>query len=96
VLIPGGLLLIYGPFKRHGKPTTESNAQFDHSLRLQNPKWGYRCAQRPQRTRRELALQLLGGLCVAVVNVRSTTYTKGAQVNGACTFTALADVPTPV
>lgn len=43
VLRPGGLLLVYGPFKVDGKCTTESNASFDMSLRQQNPEWGYRC-----------------------------------------------------
>lgn len=44
VLRPGGLMLVYGPFKRDGQCTTESNASFDRSLRSQNPEWGYRCA----------------------------------------------------
>jgi hypothetical protein len=38
----GGLLLVYGPFKKDGKCTTSSNAQFDASLKSQNPEWGYR------------------------------------------------------
>jgi hypothetical protein len=42
VLRVGGLLLVYGPFKKDGKCTTDSNAVFDVSLRSQNPEWGYR------------------------------------------------------
>jgi SAM-dependent methyltransferase len=42
VLAPGGMLCIYGPFKRGGQFTTASNAQFDASLRAQAPHMGLR------------------------------------------------------
>ena len=35
-------LMLYGPFFRKEKPTSESNLSFDHSLKLQNPLWGIR------------------------------------------------------
>lgn len=35
-------LVLYGPFKRGGRHTADSNAAFDHSLRQQNPEWGVR------------------------------------------------------
>jgi len=38
----GGLLLLYGPFKRNGKHIAISNAVFDASLRERNPDWGVR------------------------------------------------------
>ena len=38
----GGLLLLYGPFKRDGKHTAVSNAVFDTNLRNGNPDWGVR------------------------------------------------------
>lgn len=41
-LRPGGQLLVYGPFAVDGRPTTDSNAAFDRSLRAQNPAWGLR------------------------------------------------------
>jgi len=37
-----GLLFLYGPFKRGGRHTTESNEAFDASLRQGNPEWGVR------------------------------------------------------
>jgi SAM-dependent methyltransferase len=41
-LKPGGRLCLYGPYKRAGSHTAPSNADFDRSLRSQNPEWGVR------------------------------------------------------
>jgi SAM-dependent methyltransferase len=37
-----GMLYLYGPFKRDGRHTAPSNAQFDDYLRAQDPTWGVR------------------------------------------------------
>jgi Protein of unknown function (DUF938) len=37
-----GILYLYGPFKQGGIHTAPSNADFDQSLRSQNPAWGIR------------------------------------------------------
>lgn len=42
LLRPDGLLYLYGPFKRDGQHTADSNARFDAQLRAQNPEWGVR------------------------------------------------------
>jgi cyclopropane fatty-acyl-phospholipid synthase-like methyltransferase len=42
ILPRGGLLYLYGPYKRGGVHTAPSNADFDASLRMQNPDWGVR------------------------------------------------------
>ena len=42
VLPVDGLLYLYGPYRREGKHTSPSNAQFDAELREQNPLWGVR------------------------------------------------------
>jgi SAM-dependent methyltransferase len=42
VLKPGGLLFLYGPYRRDGAHTADSNAAFDRSLRERNPAWGIR------------------------------------------------------
>lgn len=38
----GAPLILYGPFKRHGRHTAPSNEQFDASLRARNSDWGVR------------------------------------------------------
>ena len=43
VLPPGGPLILYGPYRRHGQHTAPSNAAFDESLRRRDPAWGVRC-----------------------------------------------------
>ncbi|NES97061.1 MAG: DUF938 domain-containing protein [Desertifilum sp. SIO1I2] len=42
ILPSGGILYLYGPFKRGGRHTAPSNEQFDQSLQAQNPEWGVR------------------------------------------------------
>lgn len=43
VLPPGGLLFLYGPFKREGRHTAPSNEAFDRDfLKARNPAWGVR------------------------------------------------------
>lgn len=42
ILPSGGVLYLYGPFKRGGAHTAPSNTEFDASLRAQNPAWGVR------------------------------------------------------
>jgi len=42
VLSPGGLLYLYGPYRRDGAHTAPSNAAFDVDLRSRNADWGIR------------------------------------------------------
>jgi SAM-dependent methyltransferase len=42
-LLPAaGVLFLYGPFKREGRHTADSNARFDERLRAEDPRWGVR------------------------------------------------------
>ncbi|GAB2781951.1 DUF938 domain-containing protein [Halomonas shantousis] len=41
-LAPGGVLVLYGPFKRAGVHGAPSNAAFDVELRRRDPAWGVR------------------------------------------------------
>ena len=38
----GGVVMLYGPFKRDGVHTAPSNAAFDEQLRSQDSAWGVR------------------------------------------------------
>lgn len=42
LLKPTGMLLMYGPFRFHGKFTADSNAAFDAGLRARDEAWGVR------------------------------------------------------
>nr|WP_298373107.1 DUF938 domain-containing protein [uncultured Halomonas sp.] len=42
ILEEGGVLYLYGPFKRDGQHTAASNAAFDVDLRRRDPRWGVR------------------------------------------------------
>ena len=41
-LAPGGLLLLYGPFKRGGELTSDGDVRFDADLRAADPAIGYK------------------------------------------------------
>lgn len=42
VLAPGAPLILYGPYRRAGMPTADSNEAFDQSLKSRDPRWGLR------------------------------------------------------
>lgn len=42
ILPAGGLLYLYGPFRRNGEHTAPSNAVFDAALKARSPTWGVR------------------------------------------------------
>lgn len=58
-LLPaGGVLYLYGPYRRDGRDTAPSNAAFDADLRLRNPEWGVRNLEDVQREAADSGLLL--------------------------------------
>ncbi|QDF67365.1 DUF938 domain-containing protein [Shewanella sp. SNU WT4] len=53
-----GQLLIYGPFKRHGAHTCESNQQFDQFLQRRDPSSGVRCLDEVSQLAQSYGLML--------------------------------------
>ncbi|WND04110.1 DUF938 domain-containing protein [Temperatibacter marinus] len=45
LLESGGQLYLYGPYKRGGEHTSQSNVQFDRNLKSSNPEWGVRAME---------------------------------------------------
>lgn len=57
-LLPGGQLILYGPFIVAGQPTAASNLAFDADLRARNPLWGLRERSAVQRAAQDHGLVL--------------------------------------
>lgn len=55
----GGMLFLYGPFKRGGRHTAESNEAFDAKLRQGNPEWGVRDVEALDELARGAGLSLV-------------------------------------
>ncbi len=45
LLPPGGMLVLYGAYRRQHRPMEPGNAAFDADLRRRNPKWGLRTVE---------------------------------------------------
>lgn len=59
VLMPGGILCIYGPFRYNGEYTSRSNESFDRMLRDRDPQSGIRDFEYVNGLAREHGLSLL-------------------------------------
>ena len=58
VLADGGILYMYGPYRRFGGHTAPSNAAFDERLRMQDGQWGLRNMEDVERQAGESGLAL--------------------------------------
>ncbi len=68
VLGDGGVLYIYGPYRRFGGHTAPSNAAFDERLRLQNGQWGLRDMEEVERLADEAGFRLSRRLAMPANN----------------------------
>jgi SAM-dependent methyltransferase len=59
LLRPDARLFLYGPFKRHGQHTADSNAAFDASLRHRDPEWGVRDMKDVEAAAERFGLKLI-------------------------------------
>jgi SAM-dependent methyltransferase len=57
-LAPGGLLLLYGPYRVDGVPTAPSNEAFDADLKARNASWGLRALADVEREAAAVGLAL--------------------------------------
>jgi hypothetical protein len=57
-LAPGGRLVTYGPYLEKDVITTQSNLEFDASLRQRDPAWGIRWREEVEREARQVGLNL--------------------------------------
>jgi hypothetical protein len=55
----GGMLFLYGPFRRGGRHTADSNAAFDATLRERNPEWGVRDVEAVEKMAADVGLALI-------------------------------------
>lgn len=58
-LVPGGVLVVYGPFRIAGEPFAPSNAAFDADLRARDASWGVRALEDVVAAARERGLDLV-------------------------------------
>ena len=77
VLASGGVLVLYGPYRRGGRHTSPSNEEFDRALRDENPEWGLRDAEavideagREGLALREIVAMPANNLSIVLVGMR--------------------------
>ncbi len=58
VLPPGGILFLYGPYRRQGQHTSPGNQAFDEQLKAANPEWGVRNLEDVARLAKAVDLEL--------------------------------------
>jgi cyclopropane fatty-acyl-phospholipid synthase-like methyltransferase len=68
-LAPGGVLYLYGPFVREGRPTAASNLAFHQSLQERDARWGLRELETVMAAARDRGLRWLKTVDMPANNV---------------------------
>lgn len=77
----GGVLFLYGPYRRFGRHTAPSNAAFDADLRARNPEWGLRDIEEVTRLAEQEGF-VLDQVVEMPVNNFSLIFRKPAALDG--------------
>jgi SAM-dependent methyltransferase len=92
VLGPGGVLFLYGPYRRDGHHTAPSNAAFDEDLRARDPAWGVRDLEDVARLAGEHGLEHVETVSMPANNL-SVIFRRRCAPAGDGTMTAGRDSP---
>jgi cyclopropane fatty-acyl-phospholipid synthase-like methyltransferase len=82
ILVEGGLLYLYGPFREAGAHTAPSNAAFDDSLRARNASWGVREIEAVVAAAEACGLHLVEGVAMPANNL-SLIFRKAGRPSAA-------------
>ena len=81
VLADGGILYMYGPYRRFGGHTAPSNAAFDERLRMQDDQWGLRDMEEVERLAGEAGFCLERRVAMPANNF-SLVFQRGRRTEG--------------
>ena len=81
VLADGGVLYMYGPYRRFGGHTAPSNAAFDERLRMQDDQWGLRDMEEVERLAGEAGFSLERRVAMPANNF-SLVFQRGRRSEG--------------
>ena len=81
VLADGGILYMYGPYRRFGGHTAPSNAAFDERLRMQDDQWGLRDMEEVEHLAGEAGFSLERRVAMPANNF-SLVFRRGRRPEG--------------
>ena len=81
VLADGGILYMYGPYRRFGDHTAPSNAAFDERLRMQDDQWGLRDMEEVERLAGEAGFSVERRVAMPANNF-SLVFRRGRREGG--------------